>query len=256
MNLEQVKKKLQSLESNKSKTKALWKPEYGEQVVRFIPNKFKPDFPFLEMFFYYDLEKYPVVSPISFGEPDPIVELANELKSTGNKEDWKMGIKLEPKLRTYAPILVRGEEKEGVKFYGFGRTVFQALLKLIEDPDYGDITDPKTGTDITIEYSKGSDGGYPETLIRPKRNVSPMTESKEVLELVKNMPDPTDIWQAPSYDEMQSKLEAFTNKSGEGESESNESPQEEKKADAATTEKETGIKPSNDVDSLMSDIFG
>ena len=35
-------------------------------------------------------------------------------------------------------MVVRGEEKQGVKFWGFGKTVYQELLSIM-DPDYGDI---------------------------------------------------------------------------------------------------------------------
>ena len=44
-------------------------------------------------------------------------------------------------MRTFAAVIVRGKESEGVKFWGFGKTVYQELLGVIYDPDYGDITD-------------------------------------------------------------------------------------------------------------------
>ena len=55
-------------------------------------------------------------------------------------------------MRTFKPVIVRGEESEGVKFWGFGKTAYQELLSIIIDPDYGDITDPKNGRDITLEF--------------------------------------------------------------------------------------------------------
>ena len=57
-----------------------------------------------------------------------------------------------PKLRTFVPVLVRGQEGEGVKFWGFGKTVYQEILGYITDPDYGDITVAVNGRDLTIEY--------------------------------------------------------------------------------------------------------
>ena len=81
------------------------------------------------------------LSPVSFGRPDPINEFAGKLKSTGEKDEWIQGKRLEPKMRTFAPVLVRGKEQEGVKFWGFGKTVYQELLGFIADPDYGDISD-------------------------------------------------------------------------------------------------------------------
>ena len=35
---------------------------------------------------------------------------------------------MEPKLRTFVPVVVRGEEGEGVRFWGFGKTVYQEIL--------------------------------------------------------------------------------------------------------------------------------
>ena len=55
-------------------------------------------------------------------------------------------------MRTLQSVIVRGKESEGVKFWGFGKTVYQELLGVIADPDYGDITDFFTnGRDIGID---------------------------------------------------------------------------------------------------------
>ena len=67
-------------------------------------------------------------------------------KIEGPQNKWNF------KLRTFVPVLVRGQEGEGVKFWGFGKTVYQEILGYITDPDYGDITDPTNGRDLTIEY--------------------------------------------------------------------------------------------------------
>ena len=48
-------------------------------------------------------------------------------------------------------MIVRGEENEGVKYWGFGKTVYQELLSII-DPDYGDISDPVSGRDVVVEF--------------------------------------------------------------------------------------------------------
>ena len=65
---------------------------------------------------------------------------------------WIQGKRLEPKMRTFVPVVVRGREDEGVKFWGFGKTVYQELLSVISDPDYGDITDPLNGRDVNVEF--------------------------------------------------------------------------------------------------------
>ncbi len=46
-----------------------------------------------------------MLSPITFGNADPIVEFAEKLKKTGDKDEWLMGRKIEPKMRTYVPVI-------------------------------------------------------------------------------------------------------------------------------------------------------
>ena len=151
MDINAIKNRLTQLESTSTTTKQFWKPQPGKQVVRIVPYKFNKDNPFQELFFHYQFENKTMVSPVTYGRPDPINEFSTKLKSTGVKDDWIQGKRLEPKMRTYAPVIVRGQESEGVKFWGFGKTVYQELLSIIADPDYGDITDPINGRDITVE---------------------------------------------------------------------------------------------------------
>jgi hypothetical protein len=142
MDLNAIKNRLSQLQKTNNRTSNLWKPSPGTQVVRIVPYKFNADNPFIELYFHYDLGGKNYLSPISFGRPDPIEEFAQKLKSTGSKDDYRLGRKIEAKMRTFAPVMVRSEETQGVKFWGFGKTVYQELLSLIADPDYGDITDP------------------------------------------------------------------------------------------------------------------
>ena len=82
-------------------------------------------------------------------------------------------------MRTYVPVIVRGEESEGVKFWGFGKTDYQELLGFFTDPDYGDLTDPVGGRDITVEYTPAEGvGNFPKTGIRVKPNQVPATTDK------------------------------------------------------------------------------
>ena len=57
-------------------------------------------------------------------------------------------------MRSYAAVVVRGEESEGVRLWAFGKQVYQNLLNVMLDPDYGDITDIKEGHDIKVMCSK------------------------------------------------------------------------------------------------------
>jgi len=204
INLDAIKQKLNSLQNVTQKQNNLWKPEPGTQVVRIVPYQHNRENPFIELYFHYNFGGKSVLSPMSFGRPDPIMEFGDKLKSTGNSDDWKAGKKLEPTMRCYVPIIVRGKESEGVKFWGFGKSVYQELLGFISDPDYGDITDPVAGRDVSVEFKAADSTGksYPETSIRVKPNQTPVTSDKSVLEKLGNQPKATDIFKEYTYDEM------------------------------------------------------
>lgn len=213
IDLEAIKRKLNQLQTTGAKRNNLWKPEPGKQVVRIVPYQHDRDNPFRELYFHYDLGKKNYLSPVTNGKADPVVEFCEKLKSSGNSDEWKLGKKMEPKMRTYVPVLVRGKESEGVKLWGFGKTVYQELLGFITDPDYGDITDPMGGRDILVEFTPAEGPGqYPKTTIRVKPNVTPMTEDKNVIEKVtKEQPDLSNIFKEPSYDELKEALENWLN---------------------------------------------
>ena len=156
------------------------------------------------------------MSPTSFGRPDPIEEFADKLKQSGNREDWRMGKKLEAKLRTFAPVVVRGEEQGGTKFWGFGKTVYQELLSIIADPDYGDISDPVNGRDVVVEFKTAEETGasFPKTSIRVKPNQTPITENKAVLtNLLDDQKDIREVYNELSYDELAEALGDWLNPS-------------------------------------------
>ena len=42
-------------------------------------------------------------------------------------------------MRIFAQVIVRGEEDKGVRLWEFGKNIYQSLLSLADDPDYGDL---------------------------------------------------------------------------------------------------------------------
>ena len=219
MDINAIKSRLTTLQATSNTKDNFWKPEPGKQVVRIVPYKFNKDNPFIELFFHYSLgNNKTYMSPSSFGRPDPVAEFADKLKSTGNKDEWIQGKRLEPKMRTFAPVVVRGKESEGVKFWGFGKTVYQELLSVIADPDYGDITDATGGRDIMIERQTPAEAGnqYGKTTVRVKPNQTPITEDKSVLEgVMENQSDLTELYTEPTYDELKEVLANYLNPSDE-----------------------------------------
>ena len=217
MDLNAIRKRLNQLQTTNNRTSSLWKPQPGKTQIRIVPYEFNKDNPFIELFFHYNLNNRSYLSPISFGRPDPIEEFAQKLRASGNKEDYQLSRKLEAKMRTFAPVVVRGEEKAGVKFWGFGKTVYQELLSIIADPDYGDITDPVNGRDVVVEFISAEETGasFPKTNIRVKPNQTAVSDEPEILELVKQQKDIRDIYQEQSYDDLTEILNEWLNPSDE-----------------------------------------
>ena len=212
MDISLALKRFNSLQNNTKKSDSIWKPANGKSQIRIVPYKFNKDLPFIELYFHYNINNKTYLSPISFGRPDPIVEFAEKLKRMGDKEDWKAAKAMEPKLRTFVPIIVRGEEGDGVRFWGFGKTVYQEILGYIADPDYGDITDPTAGRDLTVEYVSAEDAGtsYPTTTLRVKPNPTPVSEdSAKAKSFIDEQTAITELYQELSYDELKNVLESW-----------------------------------------------
>lgn len=219
LDLSKIKSRLDSLKSTQNKTTAVWKPNPGKNVIRIVPYAHNPENPFIELLFHYNMNGKTYLSPASFGRPDPIVEFATKLKKSGDKEEWKTGRSLEPKLRTYVPVLVRGAEQEGVKFWGMGKQVYQEILSIIADADYGDITDLKNGRDIVVEFKTAEETGksFPETTIRVKPNVTPAFDPADgaIKEKVKNQKNVTELFPELSYEELAAVMDTWLNASQE-----------------------------------------
>ena len=215
MDLDAIKSRLNQLQN--TQTNAFWKPQPGKSQIRIVPYKFDKNNPFSELFFHYSLvPNKTVLSPLSYGRPDPVQQFADKLKSTGNKDEWIQGKRIEPKMRTFLPVVVRGEESEGVKFWGFGKTVYQELLGIIADPDYGDISDSTTGRDIVVERQTPAEAGnqYGKTTIRVKPNVNALSDDSDLLtKLLEEQPELKELYQEPTFDELKAHLSNFLNPS-------------------------------------------
>ncbi len=212
LDLDAIRGRLNKLQNTQKKSDLFWKPSPGKQQVRIVPYKYDESNPFIELLFHYGINNKTLISPLSFGRPDPIQEFADKLKSTGDKEDWKTGKGFEPKLRTYVPVIVRGKENEGVKFWGFGKTVYTDLLGYIADPDYGDIADIENGRDITVEYVTAAEGGtqYPTTNIRVKPAQTPLLPNlADAQKLIDNQVNITDLYTELSYEDLKAELEKW-----------------------------------------------
>ena len=134
MDLSAIKSKLSSLQNQKSggqkrdMSLILWKPTVGKHSVRIVPATWDRSNPFKEVLVHYGIGNRTMISLVNFGEKDPIVEFAKQLATAGDKENWVMSKKLEPKMRVFAPVIVRGEEEKGVRLWEFGKQIYAELI--------------------------------------------------------------------------------------------------------------------------------
>lgn len=242
MDLSAVKSKLSSLQNQRQgggqkrdMSLILWKPTVGKHSVRIVPAMWDRSNPFKEVLVHYGIGNRTMISLQNFGEKDPIVEFAKQLRQTSDKENWSLAKKLEPKMRVFTPVIVRGEEDKGVRLWEFGKQVYQELLSIADDPDVGDYTDPVQGRDITIETTGPETNGtqFNQSKVRVRTKITALSDSADdVKKWLEAQPDPFTIFKKYSYDEMKEALLSWLNPEEQTE-EPAAPPAEEAKAPAA-----------------------
>ncbi len=225
MNLDEIKNRLASLNNKggggkKSDYAAnFWKPKEGtKSQIRIVPSKFNKDFPFTELYFYFGIGKPRMLALSNFDTTDPILEFATKLRKSGDQTNMDLAKKLFPKLRVFAPVYVRGEEDKGVRFWEFGKMVYQELLGVMADEDYGDITDVASGRDITVEVIPAKETGkmFNTTTVRVKPNQTPLeAEATSVESLLENQKEIISLYKKYEFEEMKDILQGWLKPSDE-----------------------------------------
>jgi len=201
-----IRKKLNQLSGNNSRRNVMWRPQEGEEAtVRILSFPDNDGQPFKERWFYYNIGNNPgLLAPYQFSKPDPIQELITKLRDDGSKESYELAKKLYPKMRSYAPVIVRGEEDKGVRIWSFGKTVYQSLLNIMLDEDYGDITDPIEGRDVKVICTKAPGRQWAMTEVRPRGKQSKLHENAtSAKEWITSIPDIDEIYTCKTSDELE-----------------------------------------------------
>lgn len=196
MDMEKLAKRLSRVE-NRNRKNVWFKPGQEKETVRILPNPHDPDgIPYMEVNFHYNIGGIvSVVCPReTFGDRCPICELAETFRAMGTDQSFEIFRKIQAKLRTYSPVIVRGKEAEGVKLWGYGTTIYTELMKASLDPDWGDVSDIKEGFDLVVNQIPANGPGNPTLYPKPemsiKRNSSPlMPTTKEIKALLKSIPN-------------------------------------------------------------------
>ena len=212
----------------------LWTPGLGSHFARAVPwpttVAVGDSAPFVERWFYYALGKRIIAQPLN--APDPVRELRDALFADRNDVNLALARQLKPKMRCYLPVIVLAEEddaeagvKKGdkiVRLWGLSATVYKELLSYLVDPDYGDITDPVSGFDLTVEISdsgKKFDDGTPIRDVKPRLRPRPRALDADELALIDAVPDINSIYPISSYEQLENALTKFVDGSPSGQQE-------------------------------------
>jgi len=232
MDLNAIKAKLEEMNTSGNNNndrekidyeKVFWRPTPGKHQLRIVPSVFEPTFPFKELKFHYGIGKYPMIALSNFGKQDPIEEFCKELRKTSDRDNWSLAGKITPKTRIFAPVVVRGEEDMGVRLWGFGKTIYKALLALAEDEDIGDYTDVVNGFDLVVEQVQGNP--YPETSVRIKPKMTPLSDDNTLVETwLKVQPNPEESFTQYDYEFVKRQLQNYLSPDSATDEESDDSP--------------------------------
>ena len=126
MDLNALKAKLDTLQQKtpaggqkRDYSLTFWRPTVGKQQIRIVPSAHNPKNPFTELKFYYGITNKVMISPLNYGEKDPIALFAKKLREEYTKENYLLAKKLDAKTRIFVPVIVRGEEDKGVRLWQY-----------------------------------------------------------------------------------------------------------------------------------------
>ena len=216
MDLNAIKQRLDNLQSKAAPqqktdyTTIFWRPTIGKAQIRIVPSAFDSSSPFTELKFYYGITNKVMISPLNFGEKDPIAEFGQKLRQGEyNKENYVLAKKLDAKNRIFIPIIVRGEEDKGVRLWQFGKMIYEDLLSMAIDDEIGDYTDIVNGRDFTLETVGPESTGtnYNKTSVRPRMKTSALSDDKaQVEKWLAEQPNPKEVFKRFTFDEMKDAL--------------------------------------------------
>ena len=185
-----------------------WKPSEGENDIRILPS---PDGdPFKHFHFHYNLGGGAgVLCPKkNHGDDCPACDFVSKLYNDGDDDSREMARKLVAKSRFFSTVLVRGEEADGPKIWGYSKTVYENLLQLVLNPDYGDITDAESGTDLVLTYGKSPGAMFPSTNITARRKSSRLVADEDSMaELLEQTVDYDKLFETKSSADISQLLE-------------------------------------------------
>lgn len=167
VDMEKIKRQAEELGTGR-----WWKPKQGKNVIRILPPWDDGGLFYFETALHYGFQvegrnrAFPCLRVMG-KKSCPACEVMTELKE-GSAEDKKLASRLEPRRKFYVNLIDRANP-EVVQVGSFSGKGLRTLLNYMQDPDWGDFTDPEEGHDVVVERtgSTMTDTRY-DIRIKPK----------------------------------------------------------------------------------------
>lgn len=204
MNLDRIKKKQAELKEKKTR-RDFWSPKEGPNEIRVLPHwtgDMEADF-FYETAYHKELgpDKETVIClKFERNEDCPICNIIGELYKTKSKDDAAWAKQIRMQRRVYWNIVDLKEKEKGAQVWMTGVDVLEQVLDYCSNIKYGDITDPKTGRNITLKFTDGKNtkSGWNDYNVQP----DPDRTQIENPEWLEQMADLTTFIKITSVDKM------------------------------------------------------
>lgn len=251
LNVEAIKAKKEQIENQaqgkKEENPNFWSPtkpsgdeqEGPEHLIRMVQPE--DGDPFKTIYFHFNKHlsnRRIICLKKNYNKKCPICELASEVWNAyvndGRKNDelkeQAKSLFADRRPRTFSPILVRGEEDKGVRWWGYPPSVYDAFLEDLKDPDVGDITSPFEGYDYKLKVRKTEGKTIPSPFVKAARKPSPLADTEEEMaSLLETIPDFDSLFDIYSADELSEMI-----KEGFGDSDGNVSVESQMENDGQT----------------------
>jgi len=241
-----VKAKLDAMTSQGKGKSLIWRPTRGkEEQVRIVPYKHGPD-PFNELYFHYDIGSVKtILCPHTAGvdESCPICDYTQYLyKQEKSDKNYALYKRLKSRLRVYVPVIVRGDEDAGIRFWGIGKNTYTAIGRLFIDAEYGDLSDPIKGRDVKVLATNPTPQYiYGQVDVRPAANGSAISQNVQIAkQWITDCPSVFEAFPKMTTAEIQNALDTFISQ-GDSEQPAAETPTSESVTDAALPEDQEGL---------------
>tara|TARA_Y100001937_G_C7119956_1_gene332082 strand:+ start:372 stop:1187 length:816 start_codon:yes stop_codon:yes gene_type:complete len=225
INLDKINAAIEKLDPTKNSSGGnnqddIIKLDEGEHVLRIAPYKHDLEMPFQELWFHFGIAGRTFLCPTKMkGESDPICDFAtkcwDQFKATGDESFKEMFKNMAPKNRAYIPVIKRGEEDKGIRWWSVSpRTTYKDILDLVKSAlrQGVDITDENEGLDLVVKMEHGFNNWLVPSSVITALKPSPLASTKKEIQTIIDSVKPIDeLFQFAPVEEMKLALEKHVN---------------------------------------------